>query len=71
MNIIESVEIERIGRAISILIFSINQELYEEATERGRVLLKSILGIFPVGLFAQYPELEAVYKKLVEVEKRK
>ncbi len=68
MNIIESVEIERIGRAISILIYGENQELYEEATERGRVLLKSILGIFPVGLFARYPELEAVYKKLKEVE---
>ena len=60
----ERLEMDRIERAIRTLIYGKNQELYEEAKERGLFVLKSILGNFPVGVFKLYPELEVVYKKL-------
>ena len=60
----ERLEMDRIERAIRTLIYGKNQELYEEAKERGLFVLKSILGNFPVTVFKLYPELEAVYKKL-------
>jgi len=60
----ERLEMERIERAIRSLIYGANQEFYKEAKERGIFVLKNILEMFPVGVFKQYPELEAVYKKL-------
>lgn len=60
----ERVEMDRIERATKTLIYGANQELYNEAKERGKFVFHSILGVFPVSLFKEYPELEAVYKKL-------
>ena len=60
----ERIELERIESATRTLIYGANQELYQEAKERGVFVLESILGVFPAGIFKQYPELEAVYKKL-------
>lgn len=60
----EKREMERIETAIRNLIYGENQELHKKAKERGIFVLDSILGIFPVSMFKQYPELETLYKSL-------
>ena len=62
MNTEEKREMERIERAIRVLIYGQHQELYKDAKERGKFVFESIIGIFPVSLFTEYPELEAIYK---------
>jgi len=65
MDTKDKIEIERIENAIRVLIYGEGQERYEEAKERGLFVLENILGLFPKGVFKQYPELETAYKKIV------
>ena len=64
MDAADKVEIERIGTSLRVLIYGANQERYEEAKERGIFVLENILGLFPAGVFKQYPELETAYQKI-------
>ena len=69
MNDTERAKMREIETAIRVLIYGEHQELHKEANARGMFVLENILGLFPAGLYKQFPELETIYQKIAGGDK--